>query len=374
MRELAILNAIGEVLNREPDLSVALHQAVERLVDVVGVRTGWIFLSRSIDGDPHFGGFQPAAMVGLPPALSAGGCAALREGSCECEGMFRRGELDFGINVVTCSRLENAEGDRDGLQIHASVPLHGREAPVGILNLASPGDDRFDDEALTLLDAVGRQIGVAYERAVLLHQRQQDAEHRAAREARDRIARDAHDSVSQLLFGADLSLKVARGSPDAAKRDAAVQRAADLVESSLMELRGLVELWRSADLRQGLVAALERLVERTTGTMKVSLRAEDVELPEDVQEVLYRCAQEAVHNAMKHSWADNVWIQLSGSSRAVRLRVDDDGEGLPAELAPGVGLLSMRARAVSVGGKVRVVNRRPHGTRLEVVLPWASGS
>lgn len=361
------------MLNREPDFADALQAALERLVDLVGVSTAWVFLTRAAD-DPHFGGFDTAASVGLPPALTAEDCAPLRNGSCECEGMFRRGDLDAGRNIVWCSRLQGASGDKAGLEVHASVPLQGRRAPVGILNLASPGDARFDSETLSLADAVGAQLGVAYERALLLDERQREASERAARDERDRIAKEAHDSVSQLLFGASLALQVARRSDDRATVDDAIDRTAEHVEASLSELRRLIELLRSADLGAGLPAALTRLAERTSGTMKVYLHTDEVELPEHAAEALYRCAQEGVHNAMRHGGPDHIWIRLEARTPGVALVVEDDGAGPPDELVPGVGLDSIRARAEELGGRMRLSQRRAGGARLEVVIPWPSAS
>jgi two-component system, NarL family, sensor kinase len=370
LTELATLHAIGEILNREPDFDEALQAALRRLVDLVAVDTGWVFLTRAGSDDPHFGGFVPAATVGLPPALAAGDCAALREGSCECEGMFRRGELDEGMNIVHCSRLAGASGDRRGLRIHASVPLEGRRAPVGVLNLASAGEEVFDDETLSLLEAIGAQLGIAYERALLLEQRRREAELLAAREERDRVAREVHDAVSQLLFGADLALRTATDVTDDGQRGAAIGRAGELVSAALDELRSLIELLRSGDLEHGLNDALERLVARTSGTMKVHLDADRVELPEELGEALYRCAQEGVHNAMRHANPDEIWVRLERGRRKLRLVIEDDGPGFPDDLTPGVGLDSIRARVAEFGGRVRTTDRREGGARLEVVVPW----
>jgi two-component system, NarL family, sensor kinase len=374
LAELQTLHAIGEVLNREADFATALQAAIERLVELVGVTTAWVFLTKAGGDDPHYSGFDTAAWVGLPPALEAQGSRPLRDGSCECEGLFRRGELDAGCNIVRCSRLEHAVGDRGGLEIHASVPLQGRLAPVGILNLASPGPEPFDGETLSLVAAVGAQLGVAYERALLLEERRRDAAARAARDERDRIAREAHDSVSQLLFGASLALQTARRTTDRAELGNAVERAAEHVDASLSELRRLIELLRSADLAQGLHAALARLAERTSGTMKVRLQAAPLELSAATAEALYRCAQEGVHNAMRHGVPDNVWIRLEERSAGIALVVEDDGLGPPEAVEPGVGLDSIRARAEALGGRMRLSRRREGGARLEVVVPWPSAS
>lgn len=377
LQELETLNAIGEVLNREPSFLAALQQSLERLVDLVGVSTGWVFLATLEHGDPHYSGFRLAASTGVPPALAAAGCQALRAGACECMGMFRRAELDAGTNVVTCSRIQGADGDCGGLVFHASVPLLGQDSPVGILNLASPGTARFDAETLALLTAVGRQLGIAYERARLLAQRQCEAERVAALEERSRVARDIHDSVTQLLFGAHLALRVATSDDPAAAGGTAgdaVRRAAGLVESGLDELRGLVELLRAGDLEQGLYPALVRLRQRMSGAVAVHLDGEELDLPPPTAEELYRIVQEAVHNALRHAHATTLWIRLRGDDDRLHLVVDDDGVGFPDALVRGVGLDSIADRTAAVRGRLHLEARPGGGARVRVEAPWPRGS
>lgn len=123
-------------------------------------------------GDRHRGGFSLAAATGLPPALARENSAPLCRGGCDCQWRFREGRLDAGVNIVHCSRLEAATGDKAGLELHASIPLLGRVGPVGVLNLAAPGSERFDPQTLAFLTAVGRQLGTAFARAALLRARE----------------------------------------------------------------------------------------------------------------------------------------------------------------------------------------------------------
>lgn len=386
LAHLETLNAIGEVLNRAPLFRDALREALERLAVLTGARAGWVFLARIEHGDVHYSSFRLAAWTRLPPGLEADGQRHLRDGSCECMGRFRRGALDRGINMVTCSRLADAERaghDTRAMTVHASVPLEGREGPVGILNLAGPGDQHYDDETLALLTAVGRQLGTAYERAQATAQRRVEAQHTAALEERNRVARDIHDSVTQLLFGAHLALRVAREGGDDERTAASLDRGAQLVEQSLDELRGLVELLRSADLDQGLGPALRRLVERVSGPVRVHLDAGDdigtpategsVALPGDVAEAAWRIAQAAVHNSLKHADAADVWLRVGREGDRLVVLVEDDGVGFPATITRGVGLDSIEERATALGGTMQLGARPGGGARVRVEVPW-SGS
>ncbi len=358
LEELSTLNAIGDILNREPDFSEALKEALQKLVELLELRSGWVFLTRVVQGDLHQGTFAVAGVTGLPPALSEHDHRPLCQGSCDCQWLFRQGQLDAGVNIVHCSRLEAATGDKGGLELHASVPLLGRAGPVGILNLAAAGRDTFDAETLAFLTAVGRQLGTAFERAALLTARSEAAQQLAVLEERQRFAAEMHDSVSQLLFAAELALQTG-----------ALARAEDLVAGAQNELRALVEVLRPADLQGGLKGALVRLAERTEGALRVQLEAQPPPLPPEHAETLYRAAQEGVHNALKHARAGQLRLRCEAVSGGVRLSVEDDGVGLPAPLTEGFGLRSLRRRAEALGGTLTLTARYPHGVSLELELP-----
>ncbi len=366
--ELSTLNAIGEILN-EAEFAEALGRALARLVALLGLEAGWVFLTRVAQGDAHGGGLRAAAMTGLPPALAQHDAAPLCEGSCDCQWLFRRGKLDKGVNIVHCSRLEAATGDKAGLEIHASIPLLGQRGPVGILNVAAPGREPFDDDTLKFLTTVGRQLGVAFERARLQDERTREARHLAAVEERQRLATEMHDSVTQLLFAADLSLRVARDDPDEAQREKSLDRSADLVHSALGELRGLVEVLRPP-LTADLPTLLKRLAQRVPEGVTVHLETEPLPLDTGQTEALYRVAQEAVHNTLKHAEATHLWLGLERRGSTIILSIKDDGRGLDGKKTGGFGFETMRGRAASLGGALNITNRPRGGLKVEVTFPW----
>jgi two-component system NarL family sensor kinase len=378
LQRLATFNAIGDVLNAAPTFEEGAPEALKRLLSRVGLSTGWLFLSNVDEGDTHQGSFRLAASTGLPPALARDDRQPLMETDCECQRLLRRGQLDRGINMVACSRLRDASGDKGGLEIHASVPLPGRHGPVGILNVAVPGETRFDDETLAFLSAVGRQLAVAFERSRLLDERTRQARYSAALEERQRLAHDMHDSLAQLLFAADLSLSVAAQHPDDDRRLAAVEDAGEAVRSALGELRSLVEVLRPADLSAGLHAALARLAQRTRATLRVHLEAVELEPEPEPAEALYRIAQEAVHNTLRHGHAATVWLRLRAAGPHLRLEIEDDGVGFGPDplscIGRGFGLAGMRDRAAAVDGVLQLENREGGGARILVEIPWRPAS
>ncbi|HEX7005139.1 MAG TPA: GAF domain-containing sensor histidine kinase [Trueperaceae bacterium] len=368
--QLEVLNTLGEVLNREPEFERALPEALERLVRLMGLSTGWVFLSNTSQGDSHQGSFSLAASTGLPPALERDDREPLCSGSCDCQGLLRRGKLDRGVNMVTCSRLAKARGDRGGLELHASVPLLGAQGPVGIVNLAAPGDTRFEASTLTFLAAVGKQLGIAFERSRLQARRTREARYTATLEERERIARQMHDSLAQLLFAADLSLQAALDEQGEDPSPSLV-RAAEAVAGALADLRGLVEVQRPADLSSGLLPALSRLAERTGGgSVRVHLDSQPLDAFGRAAETLYLVAQEAVGNALRHGECTNIWLRLEAVEDRLRLTVADDGKGFdPHRAAGGLGLQGMHDRTKGAGGSFAIESGQD-GSRVVAEVPW----
>src|SRR5947209_4831811 len=191
-RELSILNAIAEALNREVDLSQALQVALAQVARLLDLRTGWIWLLREDTGESYL-----AASLNLPPALA--NVPQRMEGHCHCLDTFRAGDLDgaANVNVVTCSRLQwlDAGAGTGGLRYHASIPLYAHGKPLGVLNVASPDWRRLSAADLRLLYTVGDLVSIAVERARLFARQAQFG----ATAERNRLAREIHDTLAQGL-------------------------------------------------------------------------------------------------------------------------------------------------------------------------------
>ncbi len=199
----------------------------------------------------------------------------------------------------------------------------------------------------------------------------------AANEERAHLARELHDSVTQALFSMTLMTRSVELLLD---RNPAVAREKldalrDLQRDALAEMRSLIFELRPGSLEQdGLVQALRTHAAAVEGRvgLPVLLDADELErLPAEVEEALYRIAQEALHNVVKHADARQVRIVLRREGGEVRLRVEDDGKGFdPAAVPPGhLGLAGMRARAERIGADLVVASSARSGTRVEVTLP-----
>src|ERR671916_3163338 len=205
----------------------------------------------------------------------------------------------------------------------------------------------------------------------------------ATLEARNRFARDLHDSVKQQVFATSLQIAAARALIDQEDKEAAeshLAQADELVRLAQKELNVLIHQMRPAALEgKGLSAALQHYA--TDWSKKSEIPAEvhvrgEREAPLEVEQALFRLAQEALANVAKHSGAGNVEVDLIYASDSLTLRVADDGRGFDPAKNPGegFGLQSMHERLEKLGGRVEVESAPGKGTRVTCVCPLEDSS
>lgn len=166
------LYRIAEGLNQATTEQEVADLALDRALELPGVRAGWIFLC-----EPD-GRFRVAASRNLPPALGApGGMAAL----CGCQRRLLDGSLDRVTNILECERLQKLVGNDAGLRYHASVPLRLGDRSLGVMNLVGPNEGMFDEDELRILFSVGTQVAVALDRARLRQGLEKLVEERTAK-------------------------------------------------------------------------------------------------------------------------------------------------------------------------------------------------
>jgi signal transduction histidine kinase len=198
---------------------------------------------------------------------------------------------------------------------------------------------------------------------------------KAQEEERSRIAIELHDDVSQQAVALAIDLQrindCSHGTTQKIVRDAQKR-----VKSLLKSVHDLSHRLHPANLRlMGLLSALGQLQrDLSRPGMTITVSSENVApvLPDDVALCLFRIAQEAIQNAIKHSGARTIRIQLDGDNAIIALKIIDDGVGFDVSGATGkgLGLISMHERAESVGGTLKVVSRKGAGTRLQVTVPF----
>ena len=275
--------------------------------------------------------------------------------------------------------ISHAEGT-PGLATIA-VALRSRGEVVGQL-LVSPRPPATDLDARSreLLDALARQAGVAVHAArlqgdlVAAHARRIAA----VEDERRRIRRDLHDGLGPTLAAIGLGLETAaRRTQCLGGHDTAVLLS-DLhkeTQRAIRSVRGLVYGLRPPALDElGLEGALRSELPEIRRDMAVVIDTSDLSsadvLPAAVEVAAYRIATEAVANAARHGRARTCTVQLSYNG-CLLVRVDDDGLGMPASWKAGVGITSMRERAMELGGTLQFGHSPHSGTRVEATLPVA---
>ena len=202
----------------------------------------------------------------------------------------------------------------------------------------------------------------------------------AQEDERKRIARELHDDTAQILFAQLLNITAFKSS-----RDPEVQRAAESLEPMTVEAiegvrRLALELRPPALDDLGVREAIAELAQRTAENsgLDVQVQAElsRERLPAEIELVLYRVAQEALTNAVKHAAARTAVVQLTRSPGGVHLLVKDDGRGFTLEekgrrddQGIGLGLFGMEERASLVGGTLTITSVRHSGTQVEMFIP-----
>jgi two-component system sensor histidine kinase UhpB len=199
----------------------------------------------------------------------------------------------------------------------------------------------------------------------------------AAQEAeRKRVAQELHDEVGQTLTAVLLQLQdlATRVPPELQEP---IRHAQEAARGSLEDVRAVARQLRPEALDDlGLVSALTSLCGRLAegAGLRIERRIARDLPPLDGEEelVLYRVAQESLTNALRHAGARRVQLELEERDEAVVLSIRDDGSGLDGA-APGHGIRGMRERAVLVGGRLTIADRRSGGVEVRLELPAREG-
>jgi PAS domain S-box-containing protein len=259
------------------------------------------------------------------------------------------------------------------------IPLMVQERRIGWLSLHHSQPFAYAQHHAALAQTIANQAATAIENARLYGQ----ARRLAALEERQRLARELHDSVSQVLYGIGLGARTAGALLDRAaippdlksKLAEPLDYVLSLAEAGLAEMRALIFELRPDSLeREGLVAALTRQAAALRARHKSEVHTEFCKEPTlsfEAKEALYRIAQEALNNTVKHAQAARVDIRLGVSQGEIILELKDDGVGFDpqVEYAGHMGLNSMRERAAQIGGSLEIESAPGLGTRLRARVP-----
>ncbi len=401
---LALIARIGQIITAGLDLDELLQRAADAIHELLGYPTVDVPL---IDLDEpqtlvvRVRGGRYKALIRhedrLPIDVGIMGAAV------------RERQVQLVNDVANDGRYVQPPAGGLKMRAELAIPILLGNQVLGVLNVES--DTPFVPDDAASLQIVADHLAVAIRNARLFASAQQ----LAVLEERQRLARDLHDSVAQMLFTVTL---LAQAVGPAWRRDAdegerKLERMLGLTRDALTEMRALLAELRPAEpvpelahaagrlssaarIRElGLAGALRSHLRETIRELvahgasagglaehpRVRLRTRGWRsLALEQEEVLYRIAQEALHNAVKHAGARRLEVTLRRRPGQALVRVHDDGRGFDVRAAlrraargrrdgGGLGLVSMRERAEAIGGRLLVRSSPERGTRVEVLVP-----
>jgi len=385
-RELTALYAVARVVSLNDTLTEMLSRALGEVVQVLGLQGAWILLMP----EDESGQGEVAAVAGLNLATACQ-CSCKNGSPCSCwqalKSAGRPADGSVGVQCAVAPLLE------PGSRILGPFPLVSSGRTLGFMNAVVPAGAPIQPQDSDMLYAIGRQLGVALERAHLwirLSEREERVRQLlqkvidAQEEERRRIARELHDETSQSMAAITVGLKAAASLThrDPGRAETLLEGLKEAMAHTLREIHNIVYDLRPTLLDdRGLVPALHWCASQRLGeqgvAVDVTAGGRSERLPPQVETTLFRIGQEAINNVAKHAGAQSLHIHLQVSELKVRLSVVDDGKGFDAIPSNGekrsLGLIGMSERAGLLGGTCQVSSVPGEGTRIDVMIPLEGG-
>jgi len=297
------------------------------------------------------------------------------------------GAMVFSAPVAFRKELAQAKGSGESIAEHLNIRRDGNEIRVhdtttslrnskgrliGFAKVVRHIDsfsDRKDDAAIELAKALAR-VAVEVE-----HRRRLEAQLlTAVEQERERLGRDLHDDLSQRLAGAALMTRTlakelkGRSAADREKARALGDLLTEATSAARNLSRGLHPITITAN---GLPKALEELAARVPQNVRFNWpTSKKLDLDPSVALHVYRIAEEAVGNAVRHAQAESITIELHPTpGRKIALTITDDGVGFRRGAAEGMGLQNMRYRARVIRGTLKIASAPKRGTVVTCILP-----
>ncbi len=246
---------------------------------------------------------------------------------------------------------------------------------VAVMGAVEPGQPGRRAESVS---SGGREVVALADALNSMLDRLEDERRESGRRAlvaqeseRSRIARELHDEVGQTLTA--VALRAEQAASDPSEQTAALAEIAETVLRSLQDVQRIGRELRPEALDDlGLVNALIAMGSRVSRQTGVRVHRQlDGQLPAlsgEVELVIYRVAQEALTNAVRHSAGTDATITLSNSGNGVTLTVSDNGRGLPRSRRES-GLRGMRERAMLIGAELGIHSEQDRGTEIRLTVP-----
>ena len=358
-RDLATLNKIarvtGESLSLQTILDSALHEILKTLDFSAGQAEIWDADTQTSIISVHCGQWQQAYQEAM-------GRDWAQELYNTTEGSYQPRLLHQHVDNQT------EEAPQTDIII---VPVTSDERLLGTMGLCNKSSMSLSQEEMDLLAAIGRQVGLAVDKALLSAK----AQELAIVQERNRLARDLHDSVTQSLYAITFYSQAAERLVKENQNDKAakhIRQVSEASQNALREMRLLLLDLRPPDIESdGLVSALQKRLDAVEGrsglVTRLQVLGQEPESPQIV-DTLYRIASEALNNALKHSEATQLVVLLDFREK-LEISITDNGIGFDLQKAQrgvGMGLVTMRERAASIGAHLYIQSQPGSGTTITV--------
>jgi signal transduction histidine kinase len=371
-----MVNTIAMAISQPLALKEVLDVALRKALELTGLEAGTVYLV-----DDRAEELTVVAHHGLSQRVVQG-VDRMKFDEGLTGQAARSGEPIVVENVSADPRLTRMVVKEEGFQFQASVPLKSKGRVLGVITMGSKGRSPFTPQEVTLLTAIGQQIGVAIENARLY----QRVRHLAALEERDRLARELHDRLAQVLGYLNVKASITDellSSGQADQAQASLLEMKEIAKETYTDVReAIFGLRTTVSSGLGFLPTLREYVAEYCAHYDVDVRLvigheSLAEFPADVGIQLLRIVQEALTNVRKHAGASKAWVCFEQEGDWVRISVEDDGRGFdPAQVTEEgqqyFGLQIMRERAESVEGELELDSRPGQGTRLVVRVPLTS--
>ncbi|TNC25808.1 GAF domain-containing sensor histidine kinase [Amycolatopsis alkalitolerans] len=383
-RENALLVGIIEAISAGPELTLLAARVAPLIAEATNTDVCFVHVLDDTDRSLTLAGATPpfddqVGAVRLPLGEGVAGWAA-----------------SHGQPVVLVEHKERDPRYRYFPQLRGedytsmvSVPMASEPGGlVGVLNVHTRVRRDFTDRDVRLLTSIGSLLAGAIHQARLhrrltarerAHERFTEQVIAAQETERRRLAADIHDGITQRLVSLRFHLDAAAGALSEGCGFAAeqVERARELADLTFDEARAAINGLRPPVLDDlGLADSLASLA-RSLGELDVLVDTEDCTLPDHAAIALYRIAQEALQNVVKHAQTRAVALRLRTDAGEVVLEVSDTGRGFDRDGAffgdgspsGGYGMVSMAERAELIGGRLAITSRPGQGTTVTARVP-----
>jgi two-component system, NarL family, nitrate/nitrite sensor histidine kinase NarX len=297
-------------------------------------------------------------------------------GRCVCGKVVAGSETLWKADVHECGRVCGEPTDDEPAML--AVPLQHQGRTLGVYSLfLDEWPQNLNEDMDNLLTSIGRHLGMAIEKARL----DEEAQRLTIMEERTHLAHELHDSLAQTL--ASLGFRVGALEESLGKRSGNLRHDVDLIKENLArantELRELISQFRAPVHREGLVTAMEKVVDEFRQETGISIYLQQEwqarKLPIEMETEVLRIVQEALCNTRKHADAQHVRVLLRADGHGEFLvMVEDDGCGIEgvASGGPGehIGLNVMQERAARLDGDFRIETEPGEGTRVTLSFQY----